>query len=261
MAPKVMTDWNAAQYLTFEDERTRPARDLLARIPLDAPQRVIDLGCGPGNSTELLAARWPAAAVEGIDSSPAMVAAAKTRLPGLAFAQADLSSWTPSPPADVLFANAVFHWVPRHLDRLVALTRALPEGGVLAVQMPDNLAEPANVAMREAAATGPWAAKLATSTEARDTLPGVGVYYDRLKPLCARLDIWHTIYGHVLDGAPAIVAWFKSTGLRPFLDPLDESERRAYLEDYEARLIEAYPRRVDGKVILRFPRLFIVAQK
>ena len=151
-------DWSAQQYLKFEDERTRPPRDLLAQVPLQSPRRVVDLGCGPGNSTELLIARYPQAEVIGLDSSPDMLRQARERLPKCTFEQADLATWSPRERTDLLFANAVFQWVPDHPAVLRASrSKALPEGGVLAVQMPDNTDEPALALMREVASGGPWA--------------------------------------------------------------------------------------------------------
>lgn len=253
----VSEDWNPALYLKFEDERTRPPRELLARVPLERPRRVVDIGCGPGNSTELLAGRWPGAEVIGVDNSPAMIEQARARLPAARFELGDIATWQPPAQTDLLFGNAVFQWVPDHIDVLARLVEALPEGGVLAVQMPDNVEEPSHRLMRETAADGPWAAQLAGA--ARDVLPSVGAYYDRLAPLARHVDIWHTYYNHPLAGAPAIAEWFRSTGLRPYLAPLGEEERAAFLKDYTERLARAYPPRVDGKVLLRFPRLFIVA--
>jgi len=135
----------------------------------------------------------------------------------------------------------------------------LPRGGVLAVQMPDNLDEPAHVLMREVAQLEPWREMLAETARVRDNLPKPGVYYDALSPLCTRLEIWHTIYNHVLDDAAAIVEWVKGTGLRPFVDPLEPPERKAYLAEYTARIAASYLPQADGKVLLRFPRIFIVA--
>src|SRR6478752_1852799 len=214
-----MADWSAQQYLKFEDERTRPSRDLLAQIPIADARQVVDIGCGPGNSTELLVRRWP--------------------------------------QAEVLFANAIFQWVPGHLKQLQRLLGALPSGGVLAVQMPDNLDEPVHVLLREVAKTGPWRQKLADKAGARDVLPTPGGYYDALGPLCTRIEIWRTIYNHVLENAASVVEWVKGTGLRPFVDPLEAPERKQYVAEYTKRIAEAYRPQADGKVLLRFPRIFI----
>lgn len=254
-------DWNAALYLKFEDERTRPSRDLLAQVQLEAPSLCVDVGCGPGNSTELIADRFPEAEIVGLDTSPDMLDAARKRLPTAAFRQADASTFTLERPADLIFANAVLQWVPNHPALFPHLLSQLAPGGILAVQMPDNLDEPSHAAMRAAAQDGPWAAKLAEAASARTRLPAVGTYYDLLVPHCTRVDVWHTIYQHQLDGIPAIVEWVKGTGLRPFLDPLDAAERAGFLAAYAERLAAHYPLRADGKVLLAFPRLFIVARK
>ena len=256
-----MADWNANQYLKFEDERTRPAAHLLAQIPLAAPRKVVDIGCGPGNSTELLVRRWPQATVIGIDTSADMLRQARQRLPGHTFLEANIAHWAPPEGTDVLFANAIFQWVPGHLRQMQRLLKALPEGGVLAVQMPDNLDEPSHVMMREVAHLEPWRHILAESARLRDGLPKPGVYYDALKPLCRRVEVWHTIYNHVLDDVTAIVEWVKGTGLRPFIDLLDPPQRKQYIAEYTARLAASYLPQSDGKVLLRFPRIFIVATK
>lgn len=253
-----MSDWQPAQYLTFADERTRPARDLLAQVPLDRARRVYDLGCGPGNSTALLVARYPGAAVTGIDNSPAMLDAARAACPVARFEAGDLAAWMPSDVPDLLYSNATFQWVPGHLAVLERLARTLPDGGVLAVQMPDNLGEPSHALMQQVAEEGPWAARLAAAQDARDVLPAPAEYYARLKPLFRRLDIWHTIYNHPLDGVAGIIAWLRTTGLRPYLEPLGDEDRQHYLARYGELLARAYPLQPDGKVLLRFPRLFLV---
>lgn len=255
-----MATWSAEQYLKFEDERTRPARDLLNGVPLDAPRTVVDVGCGPGNSTELLVERYPQAAVSGFDSSAEMLVAARKRLPKIAFAQASAETWTPQAPPDLIYANAVFQWVPDHVAVLVRLVKALAPGGVLAVQMPDNQQEPSHRAMRETAVESDFAEAFRTPI-AREVLPAVGTYYDALKPLAARVEIWRTTYHHALADADAITEWVKGTGLRPFLDRLDAAQQKEYLARYTARLAAEYPKQGDGRVLFRFPRLFIVATR
>ena len=256
-----MSDWQPQQYLAFADERTRAARDLLAQVPLASAACVYDLGCGPGNSTALLVQRFPAAGVIGINSSPAMLAAARRDCPQAEYIEADLSTWQPVGVPDLLFSNATFQWVEDHLEVAARLAQALKPGGVLAVQMPDNLKEPSHRLMQVVAEAGPWAVKLAAAAAARQPLPAPQVYYERLKPLFTRLDIWHTVYNHVLDGADGIVAWVTSTGLRPYLNPLDAAERASFLEAYRSRIAAAYPAMADGNVLLRFPRLFIVGER
>jgi trans-aconitate 2-methyltransferase len=256
-----MADWSAGQYLKFADERTRPARDLLAQVPLVHAALVYDLGCGPGNSTELLIERFPQARMIGVDSSPDMLAKARKSCPKAKFVEGDLKDWQPREKTDLLFANAVFQWVPDHMHVLQRLMAVLRKDGVLAVQVPDNLNEPSHVAMRETALAGSWAQKLRSLGRVRDRLPSPHAYYQELKPHAARIDIWHTIYNHPLEGAQGIVEWMKGTGLRPYIDPLDAPEREAYLAAYQQRIAKAYPAEQDGKVLLRFPRLFIVCVK
>lgn len=252
--------WSAAQYVKFEQERTRPVRDLVARIPNAEIVSAADIGCGPGNSTEILRERYPAARIVGIDSSPDMIKAARGRLRDIAFEVAEIREWRPKESPDVILANAVLQWIPDHEALLPALIAKLKPGGALAVQMPDNLDEPAHRLMREVAAEGPWAAKLATASAARAPSPGAAWYYELLRPLCSKVDLWRTTYNHLLrGGAEAVVEWFKGSGLRPFLEPLNTVEYAAFLERYTAAIAKAYPRLADGSVLLPFPRLFLTA--
>jgi trans-aconitate 2-methyltransferase len=268
--------WSARQYAQFEDERTRPVRDLLAALPAIDARSVIDVGCGPGNSTELLAARFAGAAVSGFDSSADMIAAARRRLPGLQFDLADVERWAyeshaghttgarsatgGTAPFDVILANAVLQWLPDHARLFPALAAKLAPGGALAVQMPDNLDEPAHRLMRDIAADGPWAAKLAAATAARSSLPTADRYDEILSTAGCRVEIWRTTYYHALSGgAAAVVEWFKGSGLRPFIAPLDDDEREEFLMRYRSAVARAYPVKPDGGVLLPFPRLFIVA--
>jgi trans-aconitate 2-methyltransferase len=256
-----MEDWSASQYRKFEDERTRPARDLLAQVPLERPLEIVDMGCGPGNSTELLAERYGPARVIGVDTSPDMLVAARKRLAKVDFVEGDAASWKPEKPVDLIYGNAVFQWLPDHDALFPRLMGELKPGGVLALQMPDNRREPSHIAMGEAALAGPWAQAYRGREPGRETLPPPSHYYDLLAPLSARVEIWHTIYYHPLADAAAIVEWVKGTGLRPYLDPLSETERAGFLADYLARIARAYPPLADGRVLLRFPRLFIVATR
>jgi trans-aconitate 2-methyltransferase len=254
-----MEDWSARQYLKFEDERTRPPRDLLAQVPLQRPHKVVDLGCGPGNSTELLVERYPDSGVVGLDSSPDMLRKARERLPKCEFVEADIATWTPDAQTDLLFANAVIQWLPDHTVVLRRLLQALPEGGVLAVQMPDNTREPALRFQREVGESGPWADHPEIKAAPRDDLPSVEAYYDLLKPVCTHLDIWHTVYNHVMTSPEAITEWFKGSSLQPFLSPLDAKAREQFLAAYTKKITGAYKPRFDGRVLLKFPRLFILA--
>lgn len=253
--------WSASQYVKFEDERTRPARDLLAQVPLQSVRHAVDLGCGPGNSTELIVERYGAAAVSGLDSDLNMLEAARKRLPGTAFVEADLATWQPAEPADLLFANAVFQWLPNHLDIFDRLMDGLAPGGVLAVQMPDNLGEPSHLMMEETAHAGPWKAAFEKKSVRRNPLPPPSTYYSRLIAKASRVDIWHIVYNHPMANGAAIVEWVKGTGLMPYLANAGEEHKEAFLADYLQRVEKAYPEMADGRVLLRFPRLFMVAVK
>lgn len=255
-----MEDWLPDAYLRFSDERTRPARDLLARIPLKAPELVYDLGCGPGNSTALLREACPKARLVGLDNSKTMLAKARIELPQVQFKEADLATWEGDRNAEVLFANASFQWVPGHASVLLRLLKGLKARSVLALQTPDNLDEPSHRLMRETAENGPWASALRDAAGFREKIRTPSDYYELLRPYCRQLEIWHTAYHHVLDGVQGIVDFVRTTGLRPYLDPLDEETRAQFISSYLARLTKAYPEMSDGRVLVRFPRLFLVAQ-
>lgn len=253
--------WSARQYLKFENERTRPASDLLAQVPLDRLTKGYDLGCGPANSTELLTERFGVNVITGVDSDPDMLEKAKQRLPNTEFIRADLTTWRPQEKADLFYANALFQWLPDHLDILVSLMDELKPGGVLAVQMPDNLNEPSHLMMEETGAAGPWRSAFAGNRLRRKPLPPPLAYFDSLSPKSAGVDVWRTVYHHPMQGAESIVEWVKGTGLRPYLDAAGEEHRDAFLADYLKRIDAAYPPMADGRRLLHFPRLFVVAVK
>ncbi|VVE13015.1 trans-aconitate 2-methyltransferase [Pandoraea terrigena] len=254
--------WQAEQYVKFEDERTRPVRDLVAAIPPLADRgvaRVVDIGCGPGNSTGVLATRFAQAEVLGLDSSQDMVDAARARLPQCRFVLADIATWTDG-PFDVILANAALQWLPDHETLYPRLVSCLAPGGSLAVQTPDNLDEPAHRLMREVAADARWAAAL--KGVERTARHGATFYYPLLRALCSRVDIWRTTYYHPLaGGAQAVVEWFKGSALRPFLAKLDPASQAAFLSRYTDEIAQAYPALADGTVLLPFPRLFVVATR
>lgn len=256
-----MQDWNPQLYRQFESERTRPARELLKRIPLDDVRFATDLGCGPGNSTELLAQAWPEAQITGIDSSAAMLEQARERLPNCHFLQADIRRWQAEQPQQVIYANASLQWLTEHHTLLPHLVDQLAIGGALAIQMPDNLEEPSHRLMREVAANEKWQALISPQAADRKRLLTTDRYYDLLTEAGCQVDIWRTTYYHPMADAQGIITWLRATGLRPFLAGLDETQQAAFLHDYHQALIPAYPARSNGQVLLAFPRLFMVAVK
>lgn len=256
-----MNDWDADLYGRFEEERTRPAIDLIARVPAVEPSTVVDLGCGSGNSTELLVRRFPGASVTGIDTSEAMLAAARERLPGVAFERADIASWTPGRACAVIVSNAALQWVPDHARLLPRLVAQLVPGGWLAAQVPDNLREPSHTLLRDVALAGGWTDAAAQAECERTPIGSLDDHWRWLAPHCDAIHLWRTEYVHPLDGPEAIVAWLRSTGLRPYLARLDEPDRTRFLERYREAVAQAYPPQAGGACLLRFPRLFVVARR
>jgi trans-aconitate 2-methyltransferase len=252
--------WSAEHYLAFADHRTRPAIDLLARVSLQRPERVADLGCGPGNSTRLLVERWPAALVIGIDSSGDMLASAQRSDVGATWVEADIATWAPEQALDLIYSNAALHWVGDHEMLLPRLLRCVRPSGVLAVQMPRNFEEPSHTLLRATAESGPWADRLAQVLDWRP-VAAPEWYYDLLAPQAAALDIWETVYLHVLEGDDSVLSWTRSTALRRITQALDADDYAAFEAAYAARLREAYPRQADGRTLFPFRRLFIVAQR
>ena len=256
-----MADWNPGLYRRFEAERTRPARELLARVDLEAPRLAFDLGCGPGNSTELLVTRWPQAEVVGTDNSEAMLASARERLPESRFELSDIATWQPEHVPDLVYANAALQWVGDHATLFPRLFASPAPGGVLAVQMPDNLGEPSHDAMREVASLPAYTSAIGDATSARSRILSPTAYYDLLACEAAVVDGWQTTYHHPMQSPKSIVDWLRGTGLSPFLETLSEDHRAGFLAEYGQRMAAAYPARSDGIRLLTFPRLFIVATR
>jgi trans-aconitate 2-methyltransferase len=256
-----MPRWDSEQYLKFANERTQPAIDLLARVAVDAPRTVVDLGCGPGNSTALLHQRWPAADIVGVDNSPEMLDAARAAHPDWKWQLADIPQWTPTVPADVVFSNAALQWVPDHPRVLPHLMAQVAPGGVLAVQIPAHLNSAVHQAMLAVARDPPWRDRMHAATTAI-TVETPSVYYDLLQPFASRIDLWVTEYQHVLESPAAVLDWMRGTGLRPFLQALADDAERGH---FEAMLLPAvtkgYPSQADRCVLFPFRRLFVVAQR
>jgi len=257
--------WDPERYLMYADERGRPFVELLARVDASpvAVASVVDLGCGPGNLTRLLAQRWPGAEVTGVDASPEMIAAARAGGDEVRFEVADLRTWLASSPAgvDVLVSNATLQWVPDHLELLPALLDAVAPGGWLAFQVPGNFDEPSHTIRAELAAEEPFAEHLAgvAAPDAHDA----ATYLARLAPLGCVVDAWETTYLHVLQGKDPVFRWVSGTGARPTLQALaavDDGLRARFEEEFKRRLRAAYPEHPYG-VVLPFRRVFVVARK
>jgi trans-aconitate 2-methyltransferase len=250
--------WDPVQYLKFAGPRLRPALDLLQRIDRESPGTVYDLGAGAGNVTRLIAARWPQARIVGVDSSAEMLAKAAVENPGIEWQQADLASWLPDTPADVIYSNAALHWIEDHAPAFTALFDSLAAGGTFAVQIPRNFGAPSHTSMGEAARQGPWRARLEPLLRPAPVAEPV-FYFDLLAPHAARLDIWETEYLQVLDGEHAVKEYTKSTWLSPLLAALEAPERSRFEAVYTEMVDAAYPRRPDGKTLFPFRRMFIIA--
>lgn len=259
-----MTTWDAARYLQYADQRTRPARELLARVPLTDPALVVDLGAGPATSTRVLLDAYPGARVVAVDSSPQMLARARAdlspaELTRTELVEADVTRWTPDRPVDLVFANALLQWLPDHLDLLPRLLACLAPGGALAFQVPDNLAEPSHRLMREL--PGPWSTAVA-AVAPRAVIAPPDRYYDALVTAGAvRVDVWRTTDELVMASPAAIVDWVRGTGLRPFLEAVPTALQDDYLAAYTAAIDAAYPARHDGARLFSFPRRYVVATR
>lgn len=254
--------WDPNQYSRFSDERSQPFYDLLSRVRLEAPRRIADLGCGPGNLTAVLAQRWPGAQVHGIDNSPEMLeAAAPLAQSGrLSFELADLAEWSPAEPFDLILANASIHWVPDHEILLPKLANALAPGGVLAFQQPGNFEAPSHRLLQTLCGSPRWAARLADQAKRKSPVQPPAWYLSYLLELGMSAVAWETIYYHVLRGEDPVLEWTAGTALRPVFAALDAEERAEFRGQYAAALREAYPPQ-DFGTIFPFRRIFVVARK
>jgi trans-aconitate 2-methyltransferase len=252
--------WDATQYLRYGDERARPFLDLLGQVGAERPRRVVDLGCGPGNLTALLARRWPAAEVVGVDNSPEMIEAARAlALPGVSFQLGDVRDWRPEGAPDVITCNAVLQWLPGHHGLVAGWARLLAPGGWLAFQLPGNVGSPNHALIEELAGTPRWRALLADvrlNRQAGDPAE----YAELLVGPGFRVDAWETTYLHILPGQDPVLEWAKGTALRPVLAALDEEQGAAFLAEYAGRLRGAYRSGPFG-TFFPFRRVFAVVRR
>ncbi|MGD1092588.1 MAG: methyltransferase domain-containing protein [Bryobacteraceae bacterium] len=253
--------WDAGLYLKFASERTQPSLDLIRRIQIENPRRIIDIGCGPGNSTEPLWKQWPEATVAGLDRSPEMIEAARKTYPERTWLLGDVHSWKADEPFDLIFSNATLQWVSDHETVCRRIFDQVAPGGALAVQMPAHYESPLHGEIVEVSRDPAWNARMEGARNALTKHPA-SFYYDLLGPIASRMDLWETIYYHIVAGPEAVLDWFRGTGFRPYLEALRSDEER---QQFEALLLDrykrSYPPRPSGKVLFPFRRLFFIAYR
>ncbi len=254
-----MADWNSKQYLMFRNERTQPAIDLANRILHENPKTIIDIGCGPGNSTNILAQKFPSAYVLGVDNSPNMIEAAKKDYPNLDFVTCDVSKELSmiNNHFDIIFSNACIQWVPDHKQLLNELMSLLNPGGMLAVQTPMNYQEPIHKIIAELTISEKWKKEFAFPRIFYNLLPSE--YFDLFSEIASDFDLWETTYYHKLNSHKDIMEWYRSTGLKPYLSVLTDEQKKDFEQDVFERVVKMYPIQKDGRIIFRFPRFFFTA--
>ena len=253
-----MPHWNPDLYLQFDRQRTQAAIDLVNRIELDSPTNIVDLGCGPGNSTAILRARWPRARIVGLDSSSDMIAQARERELDAEWIHADIATWQPDAPPDLLFANAALQWLPDHAGLLQRLAAFLPPGGVLAVQLPFHHQSPLQQVVLEASRDPRWHDAMAQARQAL-TWHDTAYYYDALINQCASIDLWETEYLHVMPNHEAILDFIRGSGLRPFTQTLHSDDDIAHFETLVLQgYRHHYKTRPNSEILFPFRRQFIL---
>jgi len=253
--------WDSQLYLRYERERTQPPTDLVSKIELESPKAIIDLGCGPGNSTRVLQERWPGAQITGLDSSTAMIEKARQSSDAIAWVVGDIKTWSEPDQFDLIFANASLHWLADHRTLTKRLLQAVRPSGILAFQMPALYNQPAARVAHDLSESAPWKShRLSERYTLRTHTPGE--YYDWLAPLSKQLQIWETVYFHEMANHDAIVEFYSSTGLKPYLEGLPSAELR---NRFTASVLDAYqglfPTQANGKVLFPFRRIFVIAAR
>ncbi len=252
-----MMKWSPAQYEKFQIQRQQPAIDLLARLAPENPKNVTDLGCGTGSHAPRIKAMWPDCTYTGVDMSTQMLKQAQQHDPDAHWVAADINNWQPDTPVDLIFSNAALHWVPDHQTLIPGLVHQLNPGGVIAVQMPASFNLPVHTLIRDTVLQSPFDG---FSTQAAAGILNADAYYDLLATIAEDINIWETVYIHILDGPNPVLEWAKGTALLPVLKALPETLHSHFINAYGQALLKAYPRRPDGKTLLPFRRLFITAR-
>jgi trans-aconitate 2-methyltransferase len=254
-------EWDPEQYLQFEHERTQPSIDLVARIPLEDPQTIIDIGCGPGNSTQILRKRWPQADIIGLDKSAKMIERARTDYPDQTWIVGDASTLAPDHRYDIVFSNAVIHWISDHHRLLLRLFNIVEKNGILAIQVPANHESPLYRIILNVARSGKWS-RFTSGAEGLITYHAAEYYYNELAPLTKDIVLWETTYYHILKSHQDLVAWYKSTAMKPLLESLPaDSDREEFEQEVLTECKKQYPLQSDGRILYPFKRLFFIARK
>jgi len=251
--------WNPDLYLKYKDERTQPSYDLVSRINLPNPEKIVDIGCGPGNSTRVLRERWPRAQVAGLDSSAEMIQTAREAYPQETWIMSDAAQWETDEKFDIVFSSAALQWIPDHTVLIPKLFDRVKPGGVLAVQVPSNHRSPLHQAVLKVSKKKEWS-QLMAGCETRLNYHEPGFYYELLAAISRQFTLWQTTYYHVLDNHQGLVDWYSSTGMRPYLERLaTDSQKNAFREQVLEACRPFYPAQSNGKILFPFNRLFFLA--
>ena len=255
-----MSDWNSCQYMKFSVERTQPSADLISRFSSESPNRILDIGCGPGNSTNTLAKAFPNAKIIGIDCSDDMLEKARRSYPHLCFVQGSIPDDLDRIDGnfDIIFSNACLQWIPEHRNLIPAIVNKLADGGTLAVQVPYIQKAPFYKLLHMLVNTVEWR-KLSSVHNFHNLT--AEEYYDLLSQIGSSYNIWETVYYHTVDSPEDVIEWYKGSGLRPYLDLLDDEERSAFIGDLLEIVSENFPKRENGAIILKMPRIFFTLKK
>lgn len=253
--------WSSQEYLRFKNERTQPAIDLVNKIPMTNPKSIIDIGCGPANSTNVLHERFYNAKILGIDNSEDMINTAREEYPQIEFMLCDAGKELNviNERFDIVFSNACIQWILDHKNLLKSMMNLLNEDGFMAVQIPMNYDEPIHKIIGTLAESEKWKDKFDNPRIFYNLTPSE--YYDLLSEISYDFNIWNTTYFHRMTSHQSIMDWYKGTGLRPYLNALNYVDRANFEYDVLDEIIKEYPAQKNGEIIFKFPRLFFIAKK